>query len=242
MENTMAITNLTMIMEKTLRSTMEQFGTMATSLAASVQQMQAVHSTQVQGSDRKRRRSPDPSSSFKRKPPTAGMKLIFGTGSKKSELVGVDRPPNQKLTTTGQLARVEPFKSIYVSRCNCATSADDIVKHMVSNGLIENATEVSVRKLVAANADISRLSFISFKIGVNDETVFSRLMDANSWPATIAVREFVQQEGGSPESGFFHQPAKKPATGRSLEQETIPNTEPQADMDTDQERINSTNL
>lgn len=75
---------------------------------------------------------------------------------------------------------IEKFSelSVYVTRCNRNTSEEDIKKHALSIGI--NPEGLVIRKLVAENADIQRLNFVSFRVGVSNENDFQTLMVARN--------------------------------------------------------------
>lgn len=130
-DNTQAITSLTELLQNTLGSTMEKISSLAESVASAAHYQPPAKNHQP---GLKRPRSPDSPSTTHRRSKAPTMPLTFGTGNKRSGLIGVERPPNGNLTERG--SRVEPYKSIYVSRCSSSTLDSDIMNHLVSNSLI----------------------------------------------------------------------------------------------------------
>lgn len=117
--------------------------------------------------------------------------LISGTGNKSNcKLIPVltAKPSQQKQNETTQIpTRPKLTKSIYISRFNTATTPDDIasfIKNEIQN-IDEN--DFSTRLLVKKDADLSKLTFVSFRVMCN-KALFIKLMNPDFWPNGIHWR------------------------------------------------------
>lgn len=82
-------------------------------------------------------------------------------------------------------------KFVYASKFNISTTSDVLCKFLsLKIGVSEEDFECRI--LLAANQDVSRLNFVSFKIGV-DPALFNKLLQPDIWPSGILVREFVNR-------------------------------------------------
>lgn len=75
---------------------------------------------------------------------------------------------------------------LYLSRISRDVTPEQ-VRALVSNRL--DTDDVEVVRLVAKNRDLSTLSFVSFKVGLNN-SVKGRAMSNSTWPKGILFREF----------------------------------------------------
>ena len=57
---------------------------------------------------------------------------------------------------------------------------------------LEIEDTIDVRKLIPKTIDPSRMTFSSFRIGVNNEHKF-RVMDRNNWPQGVKIRKFIEK-------------------------------------------------
>lgn len=80
-------------------------------------------------------------------------------------------------------------KAIWVSGLHSETTVDEINDFLLSNTEIIDNSQFQCHKLVKKDADLTKLSFVSFKISTNNE-LFEHLMDPSIWPKSISVREF----------------------------------------------------
>ncbi|XP_058811040.1 uncharacterized protein LOC131675929 [Topomyia yanbarensis] len=83
----------------------------------------------------------------------------------------------QPLVTVGDVQKI-------VARCLDLTDAVDVVR------------------LVSKEADVSKMSFISFKIGL-DPALKEQSLDASTWPSGLLFREFVEHQRSRDESNIF---------------------------------------
>lgn len=66
-----------------------------------------------------------------------------------------------------------------------------ILDYMRENGINDTGlSSVKIAPLVPRNRDVSSLSFISFKLDVNDELAES-ITKSNFWPQTCQIKQFV---------------------------------------------------
>lgn len=86
-------------------------------------------------------------------------------------------------------------KFVYASKFNTATTVEDLRKFL-GQKLSVPENELECRLLVSANQDVTRLNFVSFKIGV-DPGLFDKLLLPDSWPSGILVREFIARPKNS---------------------------------------------
>lgn len=80
-------------------------------------------------------------------------------------------------------------KALYVSGLGPATSGDEIVKYIVENTSVKDATKFRVHKMVKKDADLSQLRFVSFKVEMNADEL-EILDNVELWPQGVRVREF----------------------------------------------------
>ena len=83
---------------------------------------------------------------------------------------------------------------LYLSGLNpLATNSD--VKKIVSRCL-EVPDTIEVVRLVPKDKDISQLSFVSYKVGL-EPCLKNKALDPSSWPAGLLFREFINQPKNS---------------------------------------------
>lgn len=87
------------------------------------------------------------------------------------------------------LRSVPVRKYIHASRFLNSTTTDAVKKYL-HNKLQLPEEEIDCRLLVAANQDVSKFNFISFKIGINPAS-FDKLLHPDVWPMGVVIREFV---------------------------------------------------
>lgn len=106
-----------------------------------------------------------------------------------------------ELLTVEPLQSIETGKSMVASRFAPTTSSSAVLSYVKRNlSLAEESDEVSVRSLAPRGRPLSELTFISFKITASEE-LYSKLMDANFWPANTTIREFEKRE--NPQTAVF---------------------------------------
>lgn len=76
---------------------------------------------------------------------------------------------------------------LYLTGFRPLVSNDDVLRFVKE--VLESDEEMHVVKLVAKNADLSRLNFVSFKIGL-DSGLKEKALASSKWPTGIALREF----------------------------------------------------
>lgn len=85
---------------------------------------------------------------------------------------------------------VEPRKELVASMLHPSTESDQLADFIKSKlSITTQSTEIRVRKLVAADKDISTLDYVSFKVSVSGAH-FKELMSPTMWPIGVRVREF----------------------------------------------------
>lgn len=107
---------------------------------------------------------------------------------------------------------VEPRKDLVVSMLSPSTETDqleDFIKKKLS--IPNDSNEIRIRKLVAADKDISTLDYVSFKISVSG-LHFGMLMSPNMWPMGVRVREFQYRPRKSRPVAAFLPPAELAST------------------------------
>lgn len=129
--------------------------------------------------------------------PVTKPNLLLGTGSTLS--------PSSEIKT---VPKPQPKFWLYLSRIAPDVSADQIGE-LTKKRLETN--DVQVARLVPKGRDISSLSFVSFKIGINAE-LKSRALLSSTWPKGILYREFC--DDNSREN--FWRPKPPPATNDPL--------------------------
>jgi hypothetical protein len=121
-------------------------------------------------------RKPDdvvtPGSKRKRGETASTPALLHGTGNACSELVAI-----------------KPLKWLYVSMLH-PTTTESAVTEKLANALGAAQTEFQCVKLLAKSVESP--SYISFKIGMNDD-LFAKSLEPSIWPPGVAFREFVNR-------------------------------------------------
>lgn len=88
------------------------------------------------------------------------------------------------------LPSVPNFKFLHISRLNTSVSVENI-KNYLSNKLKVSENMIICNKLVSKDADISKLSFVNFKVGVPDH-IFNSALSPDMWPVGIKIKNFVK--------------------------------------------------
>lgn len=101
--------------------------------------------------------------------------LVAGTGSSISPSLGVSTVPTNKQKFWLYLSRISPSVTV------------EQVAALAKQRLGTN--DVEVTKLVAKGRDVSMLSYISFKIGI-DVGLKTKALCSSTWPRGIYFREF----------------------------------------------------
>lgn len=82
-------------------------------------------------------------------------------------------------------------KSVWVSGLDPSVSNETMIDFIVNNTNITNKDDFKCHKLVKKDSDVTKLSYVSFKIDVKEE-LFNYLVDPNIWPKHVSVREFIK--------------------------------------------------
>lgn len=72
-------------------------------------------------------------------------------------------------------------KSVWVSRLNPAVTNEQMVDFIIAKTDNNDKNQLNCRKLVKKDADLSELTYVSFKIDINDEHV-DEILDPEIWP------------------------------------------------------------
>lgn len=83
-------------------------------------------------------------------------------------------------------------RAVWVSGLHRDTSVEEMSDIITENTDIKDKSLFECHKLVKKDADISKLTYVSFKISINSEYL-DHLLDPDTWPNTISVREFLQK-------------------------------------------------
>lgn len=81
-------------------------------------------------------------------------------------------------------------KSVWVSGFHPETSNEEVEEFIVNNTSVNDKSKFKCTKLVKKEHDITKMSFVSFKIDVMPDD-FSTIVNPDIWPQQINVREFV---------------------------------------------------
>lgn len=84
-------------------------------------------------------------------------------------------------------------KSIWVSGLDPSVSSETMVDFIINNTDVKNKDDFKCFKLVKKDFDVSKLSYISFKIDIKAE-FFDYLVNPNLWPKHVSVREFIKAQ------------------------------------------------
>lgn len=82
-------------------------------------------------------------------------------------------------------------KSIRIAGLHPETTTEEVDKYIIENSPVTDTTKFKCFKLVKKDQDVSKMSFVSFKINVSPDD-FDKLIDVNIWPSYVNIREFVQ--------------------------------------------------
>lgn len=82
-------------------------------------------------------------------------------------------------------------KCIYLSGFTPKTSVSDILNHVGAIG-IPNSNRLNCKKLVSANRNQEKLTFVSFKLCAPLQLV-EAIRKSSNWPSHITVRDFVEK-------------------------------------------------
>lgn len=83
-----------------------------------------------------------------------------------------------------------PFsKSLWVSRFHPDTTVEEIASYITESTPLNDSSKFRCTKLVKKDQEISKMSFVSFKIDVSPED-YDIIVQPEYWPANNSVREF----------------------------------------------------
>lgn len=128
--------------------------------------------------------------------------LLQGSGSSVSPSLEIRTVPKN-----------QPKFYLYLSRIAPDVSVEQVAA-LAKKRL--DADDVQVTRLVAKGRDVSTLSFVSFKVGMNVE-LKPRALSTSTWPKGILFREF----SGDSSSANFWRPKSSPAIHDPLEFPTV---------------------
>lgn len=110
----------------------------------------------------------------------------IGTGINANRLVSVPKPEPKK-----KIEKLKFEKAVWVSRLATTITEEDVHHHITT--ITPPISKFTVHRLVKKDRSVSELTFVSFKVAVNDAD-FDTLMDPNVWPQGVLVREFVENK------------------------------------------------
>ena len=91
-------------------------------------------------------------------------------------------------------ARLNPFqKSVRVAGLHPSVTVEELNEYIMKNTPLSEVAKFRTRLLVKKDQDVSRLSYVSFKVDVSSDD-FNVLMNLNYWPNYVTVREFIQMD------------------------------------------------
>ena len=80
-------------------------------------------------------------------------------------------------------------KAICVSKFHPETEPEEIENYIIAHTDVKDKTKFKVTKMVKKDADLSQLTFVTFKIDMVPE-IYVTLRNADSWPMSNTVRDF----------------------------------------------------
>lgn len=155
-----------------------------------------------------------------RRTANAWRRRLFVNQPTRSTSTHSNQPPlatgNDASPSLGNLVapRKAPKFWLYLSRAARNVTVEQVTTLATSR---LGTSNVEVYCLVAKGRDISRLSFISFKIGM-DQQLKEKALSLSTWPAGLVVREF---ENRSDTNENFWQPPTEQSPTPNVEQITI---------------------
>ncbi len=125
-----------------------------------------------------------PKSSRPKQTPRSNKPVLTGTST---NVIGKQISPNQ-IKRNDRAAVSKPEKAIWVSRIHRETTEEELTSY-IKNSIGIATPDITVRKLVKKDRDISTYSFVSFRITCSPSN-FATLMDPTYWPSNSQLREF----------------------------------------------------
>lgn len=166
----------------------------------------------VKGSINNRNNPETPRSRMPRSIPSQTKAKTPSVPGKSNDAIGKPLSPNQfrPAQRANRETRPQPKKilqkAVWISRLHRDTTEDDILTYIRDKMGIVADDQLEIRKLVKKDRELTSYSFISFRVSCS-EVLFETLIDANRWPSTCTLREFVTEpnlsngvrlNGGSP--------------------------------------------
>lgn len=121
-------------------------------------------------------------------------------------------------------------KALYVSGFAPATSNEEIANYIVENTPVADMTKFKVHKMVAKNADESKLKFVSFKVELNVDEL-DILDNVELWPQGVRVREFTVLPKNELSNYFPSLPGTKTTENAATSNPTELDTDPKEPND-----------
>lgn len=141
--------------------------------------------------------------------------------------------------------KIEPKKvnklseSIWLSGFHPETSSDEIDEYIIQHTAVADKTKFKSTKLVKKDQDITKMSFVSFKIDVLPED-YDLLVKPENWPQQIKVREFIRMTPPKPTlDQFMSMPAINSPTNSPIRESKQMRTGNESENDTS---INSNDI
>lgn len=127
-----------------------------------------------------------------------GSRRLFGNNLKpvpeKDPRVTQDVADKKSTPNGGFVAGNEDARFwLYLSKVSRRVTVDQITK-LATDRL--GVTDIKVTRLVAKGRDVSRMSFISFRVGMN-MNLKERALSPSTWPDGLVVREFEDRSSGN---------------------------------------------
>ncbi|XP_055308655.1 uncharacterized protein LOC129572670 [Sitodiplosis mosellana] len=105
----------------------------------------------------------------------------------------IGKPVTKKPAKVPKSPKQRLDKSVGVSNFDIDTTVEEINEHILSVTTISDAKKFRCIKLIKKEQDLSKLSFVSFKIDVVSDH-FDELMNRANWSSENLVREFVKMK------------------------------------------------
>lgn len=119
----------------------------------------------------------------------------FPTPKQGRKDVQIGRPVVERQITP---RNVDPMsKSIWISRFHPDTTTEELESYVVEHTAAKDKMKFKCTKLVKKDADITKMSYVSFKIDATPE-VYDILIDPENWPNNKQIREFVKMAPPKP--------------------------------------------
>lgn len=133
-----------------------------------------------------------PRSSRPKQTPRFNKPVLSGTST---HLIGKPISPTQLKRNDRPKAPPKPEKAVWISRLHRETSEEELALY-IKNSIGITSADITVRKLVKKDRDISTYSFVSFRVTCSASN-FATLMDPTCWPSSSQIREFELEQGSS---------------------------------------------